>query len=148
MVAARRFIAERGFPPTAQGIRDCRAALMNGDCPQSLAPLTAFGDFFGLSACRDLLFHEQEHRTTLIEIQALLERLDLAFVGLHVEPAVLNHFRARFPGQDAVNDLASWHLYETENPATFVGMYQFWVQPRAAPPDHSGLTPMSRASAR
>lgn len=132
VVAARRFIAERGFPATAEGIRACREALMNCDCPAALQPLTAFGDFFGLSACRDLLFHEQEHRTSLPEIQALLDRLDLSFVGLHVEPSVLNRFRARFPEDDAVHDLQRWHTYETEHPDTFVGMYQFWVQKRAA----------------
>ena len=130
VVAARRFIAEHGFPATAEGIRDCREALMVGDCPEALKRLTAFGDFFGLSACRDLLFHEQEHCTSLLAIQALLDQLGLAFVGLHVEPSVLHRFRARFPEGDAVHNLNLWHQYETEHPDTFVGMYQFWVQKR------------------
>lgn len=130
VVVARRFIAERGFPATSEGIRDCREALMDCGCPQALKPLTAFGDFFGLSACRDLLFHEQEHRTTLPAVQTLLQKLGLDFVGLHVEPTVLQRFRARFPEEGAEHDLDLWHQYETENPATFVGMYQFWVQKR------------------
>ncbi len=128
VVAARRFIAERGYAPTADGIRACRAAVMGGDCPPALQPLTGFGDFFGLSACRDLLFHEQEHRTSLPAIGALLDRLGLRFVGLQAEPAVLQHFRTRFPEDDAVHDLAKWHAYETEYPGTFVRMYLFWVQ--------------------
>jgi SAM-dependent methyltransferase len=128
VVAARRFIAERGLPATAEGMRDCREALMECGCPQALKPLTAFGDFFGLSACRDLLFHEQEHRTSLPAIQTLLQKLGLDFVGLHVEPTVLQRFRARFPGDGAAHDLDLWHQYETEHPDTFVGMYQFWVQ--------------------
>lgn len=132
VVAARNFIAERGYPSTAEGIRDCRQALMACDCPQALRKLTRFGDFFGLNACRDLLFHEQEHRTTLLEIQALLDRLQLQFVGLHVEPPVLRGFRARFPEPDAVHDLGCWHRYEMEHPDTFVGMYQFWVQKASA----------------
>ncbi|WP_382324817.1 methyltransferase domain-containing protein [Hydrogenophaga sp. UC242_50] len=131
VVAARRFIAERGFPATADGIRDARAALMACDGPEALRRLTTFGDFFGLSACRDLLFHEQEHRTTLPAIQALLRRLGLDFVGLHVEPTVRQRFRARFPDEGAAHDLGLWHRYETEHPETFVGMYQFWVQKRA-----------------
>lgn len=130
VVAARQFIAERGLPSTADGIRDCREALMDCGCPQALKPLTAFGDFFGLSACRDLLFHEQEHRTSLPAIQALLNRLELDFVGLHVEPTELQRFRARFPESGAVHNLDLWHQYETEYPDTFVGMYQFWVQRR------------------
>ena len=27
-----------------------------------------------------------------------------------------------------MTDLGQWHLFETENPDTFGGMYQFWVQ--------------------
>lgn len=130
VVAARQFIAHRGFPATVEGIRMCREALMSGDCPQALKPLTAFGDFFGLSACRDLLFHAQEHRTSLLDIQALLDRLRLDFVGLHVEPSVLSHFRSRFPEEGAVHDLDRWHQYEIEHPDTFISMYQFWVQKR------------------
>jgi hypothetical protein len=78
-----------------------------------------------------LLFHAQEHRTSLPDIQALLDRLGLDFVGLHVEPAVLQRFRSRFPAEGAVHDLGLWHQYEAEHPHTFVGMVQFWVQKRA-----------------
>lgn len=144
VVAARRFIAERGFPATADGIRDCREALMASDCPAALKRLTAFGDFYGLSACRDLLFHEQEHRTTLPAIQALLHRLGLDFVGLHVEPGVLQRFRARFSEEGAVHDLGLWHQYEIGHPDTFVGMYQFWVQKRASQSVRGGTSGISR----
>ena len=78
-----------------------------------------------------MLFHEQEHRTSLPAIQALLNRLELDFVGLHVEPTELQRFRARVPESGAVHNLDLWHQYETEHPETFVGMYQFWVQKRA-----------------
>ena len=132
VVAARQFIAHRGYPATPQGIRDCRAAIMGANCPEALSHLTAFGDFYGLSACRDLLFHAQEHRTNLLAIDALLDELSLDLVGLHVEPEVLRKFQARFPDDDAVHDLGMWHQFETENPQTFVGMYQFWVQKRRA----------------
>lgn len=130
VAAARRFISERGFPASAGGIRQCRKAFMDWDCPDALRQLTAFGDFYGVSACRDLLFHAQEHHTTLPAIGALLDRFGLDFVGLRVEPAVLHRFRARFPDECAVHDLNLWHQYETENPETFIGMYQFWVQKR------------------
>lgn len=130
VVAAHHFIANQGYPATPQGIRECRAAIMGADCPEALSHLAAFGDFYGLSACRDLLFHVQEHRTTLPAIVALLDGLSLDFVGLHVEPDVLRRFRARFAEDDSVHDLHLWHQFETENPKTFVGMYQFWVQKR------------------
>ena len=132
VVAARQFIAHQGYLATPQGIRECRAAIMGADCPEALSHLAAFGDFYGLSACRDLLFHVQEHRTTLPAIAALLDELSLDFVGLHVEPDVLRRFRTRFAEDESVHDLYLWHQFETENPSTFVGMYQFWVQKRCA----------------
>ena len=130
VVAARRFIAEQGFSATTEGIQACRQALMAHDGPDDLKVLTRFGDFYGTSACRDLLFHEQEHRYTPLAIQALLDTLGLDLLGLHVEPSVLNHFRSRFPGEADLNNLLLWHQYETENPRTFEGMVQFWVQKR------------------
>jgi hypothetical protein len=27
-----------------------------------------------------------------------------------------------------MTDLANWHRFETENPATFASMYNFWVR--------------------
>jgi hypothetical protein len=27
-----------------------------------------------------------------------------------------------------MTDLNLWHIFETENPHTFTGMYQFWIQ--------------------
>ncbi len=29
-----------------------------------------------------------------------------------------------------MTDLDQWHVFETENPMAFTGMYQFWVQKR------------------
>ena len=29
-------------------------------------------------------------------------------------------------------DLDNWHVFETENPLTFLNMYQFWLQKLAA----------------
>ena len=33
-----------------------------------------------------------------------------------------------YPAGRTATDLASWRLFETENPSTFRAMYQFWVQ--------------------
>jgi hypothetical protein len=37
----------------------------------------------------------------------------------------------RFPHDTAMTDLASWDLFEREQPNIFTGMYQFWVQKSA-----------------
>jgi hypothetical protein len=41
---------------------------------------------------------------------------------------VLEKYRTRFPSDTAMTNLALWHRFETENPDTFGGMYQFWMQ--------------------
>ena len=47
---------------------------------------------------------------------------------LRSEPAI-GH---RFPTDRAMTDLTCWDLFESENPATFTRMYQFWVQKNPA----------------
>ena len=61
VVAARSFIAERGFGSTPAEIRRCRQDLLK----TPLASVTRFTDFFSTSECRDLLFHVQESRMTI-----------------------------------------------------------------------------------
>ena len=35
---------------------------------------------------------------------------------------------SRFPPDKTMTDLDRWHDLESDNPLTFVGMYQFWAQ--------------------
>ena len=35
---------------------------------------------------------------------------------------------SRFPALKTMTDLDRWHDLESDNPLTFVGMYQFWAQ--------------------
>jgi hypothetical protein len=85
-------------------------------------------DFFNTSACRDLLFHVQEHRLTLPQIDGFLRRHDLHFIGFDLDARVVAKFRARFPEDEGMTDLDRWHVFETEHPTTFAAMYQFWIQ--------------------
>jgi hypothetical protein len=63
-----------------------------------------------------------------------LEKHDLTFIGF---AGIDNQeFRKRNPNDGSLRNLDLWHAFEIENPTTFVGMYQFWVQkPAAAAPD-------------
>jgi hypothetical protein len=36
--------------------------------------------------------------------------------------------RADSPADNTMTDLDRWHDLESDNPLTFVGMYQFWAQ--------------------
>ena len=128
IVAVRDFIAERGYRPTADGIRRCRQELLDFADDTPLKKVTSFWDFFGLNECRDLLFHSQEHRLALPEIAAFIAENNLQFLGFELDSRRRRNYAREFPADIAMTNLAQWHRYETDNPRTFINMYQFWVQ--------------------
>jgi SAM-dependent methyltransferase len=128
VVAGRALIAERGYRPIPEDIRECREAIVAADDGSLLQSLARADDFFSASEFRDLLFHVQEHRITLPEIKSFLTENKLEFAGFNLGRAALRQFRARFPGPSALLDLDRWHRYEVEVPSTFLGMYQFSVR--------------------
>jgi hypothetical protein len=130
VVAARAFIAERGYASTAIDIRRARQDLIENFAQSER--LTAIRDFYVTSECRDLLFHAREHRFTLLQIKALLGTFGLRFLGFLLEPRVIHRYRARFPDDTSATNLDHWDDFEREFPDTFVGMYRFWVQRAAA----------------
>jgi 2-polyprenyl-3-methyl-5-hydroxy-6-metoxy-1,4-benzoquinol methylase/tetratricopeptide (TPR) repeat protein len=84
-------------------------------------------DFYSMSTFRDLLFHVQEHRFTLPQIEASLTQLGLMFCGFE-HPAIIQKFQLRNSAENALYDLEKWDAFEKENPRVFAGMYQFWCQ--------------------
>jgi tetratricopeptide (TPR) repeat protein/SAM-dependent methyltransferase len=134
IVAARALIAARGYRPSAEDIRSCRADIIAADDPL-LRSVLQWGDFFTISECRDLLFHVQEHRITLPQIKSFLAENGMEFAGFVPEPVIMRQFEARFAERAARFDLDCWHSLETAVPGVFAGMYQFWLRKPAA---HSG----------
>lgn len=128
VVRGRTIIAEQGYASTLEGIRQCRQDLMDLDESAGFGRLLRVNDFFSTSDCRDLLFHVQEHRMTLTEIAAFLRANYLAFLGFQVKAEVLVAYQKRFPDDQAATNLDQWQIFEHENPDTFIGMYQFWLQ--------------------
>ena len=130
--AAQAFVSQRGYVASDRDIRRCRRELVELDDKKILPNLANTADFYSLSGCRDLLFNVQEHQMTLLEIDHFLSENSLRFLGFNVESWVLRQFRQRFSWNEAVNDLKLWHAFEVSNPATFIRMYQFWVQKRSS----------------
>jgi SAM-dependent methyltransferase len=125
VVAARAFIAERGYAATPADIRRCRQDLLG----TPLDIVTRFDDFFTTSECRDLLFHVQESRTTIPAIKAFIDSHGLRFIGFDFDEAALQKFRALFAQAGwSMTDLDRWRAIEVQYPDTFSGMYQLWVQ--------------------
>ncbi len=136
VVAARALIAERGFRPVPEDIRRVREIVAQAGDGSLLKSLTQWTDYYTTSECRDLLFHPQEHRMTLPEIKSFLEANGVQFAGFIQDSLTFGRFAARFPEQGAMSgfqrwraftDLDRWHLFETEAPDTFIGMYRFWI---------------------
>ena len=124
---ARTFIEERRYGSSSQEIRQFRQELTGVSQNTALAKVAEWADFFSTSACRDLLFHVQEHQLTLPEISAFLQQNQLCFLGFILPPATRERFRQRFSDDATLTNLANWHIFETENPTTFSEMYEFWI---------------------
>ncbi len=135
VVKARELIAERGYTSSADDIRQCREDIiaMAEDAGSAMAELLEFRDFYSLSECRDLIFHVQEHRFTLPQIEAALEALGLNFLGFEMrDQGVMRQFAKAYPAADATASLSNWRRFERDHPGTFRGMYQFWCQKSGA----------------
>ena len=128
VVKAREFIAARGYASTPDDIRRLRQDLIVKEMSVELQWLSRMSDFYSTSDCRDLLFHVQEHRITLGQLESFLAECGLQFIGFHLDPRVLHQYRTRFTDDPNGTNLHYWARFEADNPDTFVEMYQFWIQ--------------------
>lgn len=128
IATTRRYIQEMGYGPTPDDIRRCRRDIFSAGSADVFGNVTTFRDFYGLSECRDLLFHVQERRYTIPELADALRLLGLQLIGFSVDDTVSKQYHDRYPDDKSGTNLGNWHEFETENPDTFTGMYQFWTQ--------------------
>ena len=128
VVKARQLVAARGYTSTPDDIRRFRQELALLEKSDELRFLRETTDFFSTSECRDLLFHVQEHRLTLGQIESFLSEFRLHFIGFELDPSVVHQYHARFPDDPSGTNLSNWARFEIDNPYTFAGMYRFWIQ--------------------
>ena len=93
VVKAREIIAARGYPAPPDDIRRFRQDLASGTRSLSCKVLSQSRTFFSTSECRDLLFHVQEHRLTLSQIESFLADCGLKFIGFELDRSVLHQYR-------------------------------------------------------
>jgi tetratricopeptide (TPR) repeat protein/2-polyprenyl-3-methyl-5-hydroxy-6-metoxy-1,4-benzoquinol methylase len=128
VVKVRELIAARGYAGTSDDIRRFRQDRVLWNASVELQCLSSSPDFYSTSECRDLLFHAQEHRLTLGQIESFLSDLGLHFIGFELDAGVLHQYRARFTDDPSGTDLRNWARFEADNPDTFAAMYRFWIQ--------------------
>lgn len=115
--------------PNKDIIRRVRREIIDMPADSPIRRITRMNDFYSLSDCRDLLFHVQEHCFTLPQIQALLEKHKLNFIGFEFpNPKAKSLYRTESPDDPALTDLEHWDRFEQRHPDTFEGMYVFWCQ--------------------
>ncbi len=129
VIACREYITENEYGDTAEEIRTCRKALMALEKTHPASHIVNHNDFYTLSACRDLIFHVQEHRFTVERISSALEELGLEFLGFNLDAEMyVLKYENRFPDDTTRTNLDNWALFEEENPNVFATMYKFWVR--------------------
>jgi tetratricopeptide (TPR) repeat protein/2-polyprenyl-3-methyl-5-hydroxy-6-metoxy-1,4-benzoquinol methylase len=128
IVRVRNLISSAGIGSSSQDIRSYRKHLLELKDFENYGFATSSSDFFSTSACRDLLFHVQEHRMNLKILADFIKDHDLNFLGFDISSSVIRAYKKRFPNDPSGINLDQWHIYEEENPNTFIGMYQFWIQ--------------------
>jgi tetratricopeptide (TPR) repeat protein/SAM-dependent methyltransferase len=130
VVDARTLMTERGFGRTADDIRRGRQEILALPADSPIRTIANSWDFYSLSECRDLLFHVQEHRLNLAQIERFLTENGLEFIGFELNESVTQRYSEQFPDDATRTKLANWQVFEEQNPDTFAAMYQFWVQRR------------------
>ncbi len=128
VVKARELIGALGYSGTPAGIRLFRQDLAVQEASVELKWLSGMPDYYSTSESRDLLFHVQEHRLRLAQIESFLAESGLRFIGFKLDPRVRHQYRVRFTDDPSATNLRNWASFEADNPDTFVGMYQFWIQ--------------------
>ena len=127
IVEARKFINKNKFTDDIAGIRNFRELAKNNKDNISLQKLNDNYDFHTTSSLRDLVFHVQEHRFSLLKISRILKKYNLEFLGFTSKSLKKDY--AKFYKNDEKNlSLKNWHEFETNYPNIFQSMYQFWVK--------------------
>jgi tetratricopeptide (TPR) repeat protein/SAM-dependent methyltransferase len=133
IVLVRELVARHGLDASAPGIRACRELVRNDPAGRFRALIEEDNDFYSTSMVRDLLFHVQERRYRIPEIEALLDRHRLEFLGFQTpHPAIKNLYRERYAEDPAMLDLGNWDALERDHPRLFRSMYQVWARKPAS----------------
>ena len=130
IVRIRKEIEVQKISSDPLAMKSFRASIIDSD-EEHHKRIQLLADFYSLSELRDLLFHVQEHRFTIPQIETNLGKLGMTFCGFETGFANLEAeqvITAENPEPDDLFDLKKWQEFESKNPETFIGMYQFWCQ--------------------
>ena len=126
---AQRLARQRGYAAGADDIRQLRMELMAHPHERLQELILKLRDFYFLSQCRDLMFHEMEHCYAPQEIGRLCSDAGLTFLGFaEPVPGAFERYSTLFPEDSRRIDLDNWSRMEAAEPGLFIGMYTFFAQ--------------------
>jgi len=129
VVASRDYIKRNNYSDNLDDMRQCRKAIMALDDADPIKFITYHSDFYTTSACRDLIFHVQEYRFTIPEIEIALDKLGMEFCGFITDKnRVTAQYMEDYPEDTDRISLKNWHRFEEKNTNTFATMYKFWIR--------------------
>jgi len=106
-----------------------RQALLMNQIPGDWSEIINAHDFYSMSNCRDLIFHEQEHQFTTTKISNLLSDNKLDFVGMLPTTRGRQAFEEKLGALSGNNNtLDNWNIAEQSQHDIFDGMYQFYCR--------------------
>ena len=129
-VISFRNLIEQNKQQTGQSLdqRLLRQALLMNQIPGDWSEIINSHDFYSMSNCRDLIFHEQEHQFTPNKIAQLLSKNQLDFIGMLPTIPARQALEQQVGTLPQHNTLKNWHTVEQQNPDIFAGMYQFYCR--------------------
>jgi 2-polyprenyl-3-methyl-5-hydroxy-6-metoxy-1,4-benzoquinol methylase len=107
-----------------------RQALLMNQIPGDWSDIVTSHDFYSMSNCRDLIFHEQEHQFTPSKISDFLANNQLDFIGMLPSSSGRQAFEKYITTERMSdnNTLHNWDKVEHEQKNIFSGMYQFYCR--------------------
>lgn len=125
-ISRLRTLLAANRPQQDTAIRLVREALLQQSLPGDWQDIYQSADFYSLSGCRDLLFHEQEHVFDVLELPEFLQHAGLQWMGMLPPPGAqaLIDLTGKHCSEISVQE---WHQLEQNNPDLFAGMYQFYA---------------------
>ncbi len=125
---ARTAIKSHDLKPNDNDIRYFRKNAQTLVGSETQAYLQKFRDYYYMPECCDLIFHVQEHRFTLPQIENALDTLGLDFLKFYLPVDDLQAYNEEFPNDNLARNLKNWDNFEHNNPRTFISMYRFWCR--------------------
>lgn len=100
--------------------------VFSGKIPE-LNSLVKSGDLYTLSTCRDLCFHTQEYKSTINQLNEILQFNEFKVSRILIQQPVKSLYMKYFPDERTQTNLQNCATFEEKYPNPLKAIYQFWV---------------------